>query len=81
MTFNSTAQRLMNTFFISSSRIDESEADKNERLAKWQTFLENEDAKREIAEAESEMNQQESDETVLEVAVEEEEKSEIDSEL
>lgn len=31
-------------------RIDESEADKTERLAKWQTYLENEDAKKEIAE-------------------------------
>lgn len=32
------------------TRIDESEADKNERLEKWQKYLENEDAKKEIAE-------------------------------
>lgn len=31
-------------------RIDESEADKTERLEKWQKYLENEDAKKEIAE-------------------------------
>lgn len=60
------------------NRIEESEADKNERLAKWQTFLENEDAKREIAEAEAEKNQQGSSETV---ALEKAEESEIDSEM
>lgn len=59
------------------SRIEESEADKKERLAKWQTFLENEDAKREIAEAEAEKNQQGSNETVALEA----EKSEIDPEM
>lgn len=31
-------------------RIDESEADKNERLAKWQKYLDNDEAKKEIAE-------------------------------
>lgn len=33
-----------------SLRIDESEADKTERLDKWEKYLENEDAKKEIAE-------------------------------
>jgi hypothetical protein len=31
-------------------RIDESDADKKERLEKWQKYLESEDAKKEIAE-------------------------------
>lgn len=41
-------------FFWNLYRIDESEADKNERLDKWQKYLESEDAKKEI----DELNQQ-----------------------
>ena len=44
--------------FLFSARIDESEADQKERLAKWQTYLENEEAKREMEE-----ENQQSDET------------------
>ncbi|CRK96099.1 CLUMA_CG009535, isoform A [Clunio marinus] len=37
-------------------KIDESEADKNERLAKWQNYLETEDAKKELAERNQQMD-------------------------
>jgi Zn-dependent M16 (insulinase) family peptidase len=44
---------LINFFFLSSpspNRIEETEADEKERLEKWQKYLENEDARKEIEE-------------------------------
>lgn len=40
---------LISSFLILTHRIDESEADRSERLQNWQKFLENEDAKKEAA--------------------------------
>lgn len=40
---------LISSFLILTLRVDESEADRSERLQNWQKFLENEDAKKEAA--------------------------------
>lgn len=40
---------LISSFLILTLRIDETEADRSERLQNWQKFLESEDAKKEAA--------------------------------
>lgn len=48
-----------------SHRIEESEAARSERLDKWKTYLENEDAKKEIAEDAQQSDAAEQSETSM----------------
>lgn len=54
---------LISSFLILTLRIDESEADRSERLQKWQKYLEDADAKKEVAEINQQLDAP-ADETV-----------------